>query len=740
MTPRLIKRRTFLIGSAAVIGGVAFGYRAIEWRAKNPLEVELDRGRSALTPYVIIDQSGVTIIAPRAEMGQGIHTTLAAMVAEELDVPLGEVKVEHGPASEVYSNTFLFGTRPPKSRWRGLIEHVTGADQQWNATQLTGGQTSVQDGFVKMRKAGAAARMALLEAAAKHLDVEAASLTTDRGAVVQPGGTRIPYSRLAQTAADIEPPQDPPLKPRAQWRLLGKPSPRVDMLAKCTGRAEYAIDVRLPGMLHGVVRRNPRLGGVMRGFDAAKAERMPGVKRIVPIETGVIVVATNTWYALEAAKTVEFDWGPAPYPDSGADHRRAVEEALENGDVRRPRDEGDVDRVLAESALLEGEYRVPYLAHATMEPLSAVALLRNGRLDIWAGTQFPTMVLAVGARIAGVSRADVKAHTTYMGGGFGRRLETDFVETAVHAAVAMQGTPVKVTWSREEDMSHDVYRPLAMARFRASVSDGRPTALDLRVSSPPLFASYNARNGGIYKNRADLSIDLGASEQPYEIANYRVTAHAAPRLLPVGWWRSVGESQNAFFHESIMDELAHAAGADPLTMRLELLTHAPSRKVLEAVAEMSNWGSRLPHGHARGVAYVLSSGAATAEVVEIRDTDAGIEILNAYVAVDVGIALDPRNIEAQLQSGLLFGLTAATMGEITVTNGAVDQSNFHDYPLMRMYQTPSIEVRIHQSGERMFGVGEGATPAAAPALGNAIFAATGRRVRELPFGKFVRFA
>lgn len=736
-----MKRRNFLIGSAAVVGGFAVGYRAISLRDTNPLNRHIRTGQTALTPYVIVDQDGVTIIAPRAEMGQGIHTTLAAMVAEELDISLSEVTVIHGPASEVYSNTMMFGTRDgPLKALKNLISP--------RSTQLTGAQTSSQEGFIKMRKAGAAARLALVGAASEALGVDLASLRTSDGTVIAKDGTKISYTELATAAASIDPPKDPPLKPRSEWKQLGRSLPRVDMVSKCTGNAEFAIDLRLPDMLYAVVRRNPMLGGVMKGFDASRAHQMPGVIEIVPIDSGIIVVASNTWYALEASKAIEFDWGPAPYPSSLEEHRASLAQSFEEGDLRIERDDGNVDAVLNDAKVIEGEYRVPYLAHATMEPMNAAALLVDGRLDIWAGTQFPTKAVKFGADIAGLPRKAVNVHTRYLGGGFGRRLEMDFISTAVHAAVAMKGRPVKVTWSREEDMTHDTYRPMAMARFRAAVSDGRPAALDLHVTAPPLFPSSNARETGNYtlsrsnasSKTIDASIAMGAHEQNYEIDNYRITSYASPRLLPVGWWRSVGESQNAFFHETAMDEIAFAAGTDPLKMRLDLLTIEPSRRVLEAVEQMSGWGSTLTNGHAMGVASFQSSGAATALVLEIAQTSSGIRLVKASVAIDVGIALDPRNLEGQVQSSLVFGLTAAISGEITLSDGVVDQTNFHDYRIMRINEMPSIDIYIHESGERIYGAGECATALAAPALGNALFALTGKRIRELPFDKYFRFS
>ncbi len=733
----MTSRRVFLLGAAAVAGGVAIGYRALAPRDPEtdllPDSIDLEPGRIALTPYVVIDRSGITIIAPRAEMGQGIHTTLAALVAEELDVAFDAIKVEHGPASEHYANTFMFGPRPAPNR------------AHRRPSQATIAQTSIQDGFIKMRKAGAAARIMLVGAAARRLAVDPAALSTRDGVVVG-ADAAISYGELAAEAAALEPPSDPPLKPPAEWRLLGTSLPRVDMVEKCTGKAVFGIDVRPPDLLYATVVRNPRLGGAMAGFDATAASAMRGVEQVVPLRDGAVVVATNTWYALEAARKIAFDWEAAPYPRSTAEHRARIAQAFDGEVHDRPVDEGDVEAALHDGAVLEGEYRVPYLSHAMMEPLNATALLRDGTLTIWVGSQAPTMARQIGSKLSGLPKEAVKVHTPYLGGGFGRRFEMDDVEAAVRAAMAIPGRPVQVTYSRKEDLTHDTYRPMAAARFRAGVAEGRPVALDLSLSAPSLFASGGKRRlamtgeaegGG---RRTDVSITMGAREQPYEIPNHRVTAYRPDDLLPVGWWRSVGESQNCFFQESILDEIAHAAGADPLEMRLSLLTHGPSRRVLKTVGEMSNWGAALPEGHARGLAFALSSGAATAQVVEVRHAGGRVEILKAHFAVDVGTALDPRNIESQVQGALVFGLSAAVFGEITVTDGMVDQHNFDSYPLLRMGQAPEIAVQIHESGEAIYGVGEAATPTAAPALGNALFAATGRRVRELPFRKAFDFA
>jgi isoquinoline 1-oxidoreductase beta subunit len=725
-------RRAFLIGSVAVAGGVAVGFRLDRANQTSAL-LELESGQSALTPYVIIDQDGITIITPRAEMGQGIHTTLAALVAEELDVVFEDVRVEHGPASDHYANRIMYDAQP---LWRRL---------RYRPEQATGAQTSIRDGFVKMRKAGAAARLMLVQAAADRLGVAPATLETRNGEVIGAGGQRLAYADLAVAAAALDPPEDPRLKPRKDWRILGTSLPRVDMVGKCTGTARYAIDVTLPELLYATIRRTPRLGGEMVSFDASKAAGMTGVEGIVPMDNGVIVVATNTWYAMRAAAQIEFQWGPAPYPENSEDHRQRIEQAFDEPFYYRPRDRGNVETAMQVPGVLGGTYRVPYLAHATMEPLNATAWLRGDRLDIWVGNQFPTLAVLVGANLTGLPREAVRVHTPYMGGGFGRRFEMDDVEAAVRAALAHPGRPVRVTYTREEDLTHDTYRPMASARFRAAVAEGKPVALDLDLCAPSLFSSGSLRRqrvtgeGRAVTPAKDVSITMGAKEQPYLIDHYRVTAYRPEDLLPVGWWRSVGESQNCFFHESIIDELAHAAGQDPLLMRLSLLENGPARRVLEGVAEMSGWGQALPAGHARGVAFALASGQATAQVIEIRYADGRVSLEKAWAAVDVGIALDRRNIEAQVQGALIFGLSSAIFGEITVSDGAVDQNNFDGYPLLRIHQAPSIEVRIHESGERIFGVGEAGTPTAAPALGNAIFAATGQRIRELPFRNSVNF-
>jgi isoquinoline 1-oxidoreductase beta subunit len=740
-----IARRSFLIGSAAVVGGAVFGVYKYRQPHPNPLLIELPEGASAITPYVRIDAHGVTIITPRAEMGQGIHTTLAALVAEELDVAWDSIRVEHGAPGAAYYNRALlqegvpFAALDHSSMAEGM-RGTMGILAKFMGIQGTGGSSSVPDAFDKMRLAGAAARFALVAAAAERLGVNASTLKTADGAVIGSDGRRLPYTELALAAAKVQLPDNPPLKPREQWRYLGKNMPRVDMVGKCTGAATFGIDVRLPGMAFATVHMNPAIGAPLRGFDATTAKTLRGVLQVVALPGGVGVIADNTWRAFQAARTIQCDWAEPVHGATTAVFMNAIDASFDDKHQdSRIRNEGDVTQELPAAKVLEVQYRVPFLAHATMEPMNAVAWLQEDRLDIWTGTQAPTVARDQAAALASLDSSKVFVHTQLMGGGFGRRAESDYVLQAVRLAMAMKGTPIKLTWSREEDMTQDQYRPAAVARMRGATAEGTVQLLDVRVASPSVLESQGGRLG-ISMPGPDKLIAEGTYDQPYGIPNYRATGYRTPALLPISSWRSVGNSYNGFFMESFIDELAVQAGTDPMKLRLSLVNHESSRKVLMAVADMSDWGKPMAKGRGRGVAFHFSFGVPTAEVVEVSMTKDGVRIDQVYVAADVGTALDPRNIEAQLQSGVIFGLSAAMFGEITFADGAVEQTNFHQYEAVRIGQAPKIQVRVLEGGGPIRGVGEPGTPPAAPALANAIFNATGQRIRELPLRKHIGFA
>lgn len=738
-----IARRGFLFGAVAIAGGAAFGWWKYTTPYANPLDGTLPDGAASLTPYVIVDATGITVIAPRAEMGQGIHTTLAALVAEEMDLTLEQIRVIHGPASHAYFNAAVLREgvpfAPTDDSW--MAETLRGAmavPAKFLGLQITGGSSSIPDAFDKMRLAGAAARAMLVAAGAAQLGVAPEACSTDGGFVVGPDGTRLAYTALGQAAAGVELSAEPALRDPANWTILGRTQARVDMVPKVTGTAHYTMDLRLPGMLFATARTNPRQGGMMNGYDDSAAKAMPGVARIVPLPNGVAVVASNTWLAMQAADAMVFDWGPAPYPATSAGIAAQLSAAFDpafQDSVNR--DDGDVDAALTGDVFTAG-YSAPYLAHATMEPMNAAALLKDGRLTVWSGTQLPTQVRIEAAALTGLSPEAVTVETLLMGGGFGRRAEMDIIRQAVTVAMAMEGTPVLLTWSREEDMTHDAYRPAAMARVRATVAGGVVTAFDFATASSSVMQSQTGRLGYSLPG-PDGTIVQGAWEQPYRFANHRVTGYRAPAMVPVGSWRSVGASQNAFFHETAMDELAQRAGADPLAFRLTQIDDEASRKVLEAVGEMCNWGTALP-GRARGVAFCLSFGVPSAQVIEVMDTPAGLRLTGAWAAVDVGRALDPGNIEAQVQGAMVYGLSAAMRGEITFADGMAEQVNFWDFEPMRLPQCPPIAVRILENQRNIRGVGEPGLPPAAPALGNAIFALTGQRLRDLPFARAVTFA
>jgi isoquinoline 1-oxidoreductase subunit beta len=743
---KTIARRTFLIGSAAVAGGVAFGV----WRYKtpyaNPLLGGLAEGEAALTPYVKIDASGVTLVTPRADKGQGAYHVQAALIAEELDVDLAAVKVDPGPPDRAYWNTALAPeaaafSAPNEGFVQDALTGVLGTVMKIMGMQITGGSTTVADGFVKLRAAGASARETLKLAASEQLGVAVAELRTEAGRVIAPDGTALAYEELAEAVAGMEPVQDVTLRAPEEWRYIGKPMKRVEMLAKVTGTQDYGIDFEIEDMVHAAVKLSPQQGGTLVSYDAGAALEMRGVSGAYEVSGGVAVVADNTWRAFQAAEAVEAEWGEAAMPANMEAHWAALEASfVADKQDSRVRDDGDVEAALESGEVIEATYRAPYLAHAPMEPVNAVVRVGEGRVDVWTGTQIPRFVQASVAKIAGVSNEDVHVHVLMMGGSFGHRLEDDVVRQAAEVAVQMKGVPVKLTYSRETDMAHDYTRQIAIAKMRGSVKDGRVEAYDLGIAMPSVIVSQMGRQG-LSMPGPDSQIVAGAFEQALAIPHHRVTGYRADPLAPVSSWRSVGASSNGFFYNLGLEELIEAAGADPMEERLRLASDPLARKVLEAVAEMSGWnGASLGPRRGRGVAMTRSFGVDCAEVVEVTDTDDGIRIDKVYVAAEVGRVIDPVNFENQVQGGVVFGLGHAMNCEITYDGGIAEQQNFDSFEGMRMNQCPDIIVRGLENGDVVRGVGEPPVPPAAPALAAAIYAATGVRLRQMPFSMFVEFA
>lgn len=655
----------------------------------------------------IADDGTITLIVDRSEMGQGVTTSLPMLLAEELEVDLDAVSFEFAPANPVYNNPAL-----------GL--------------QVTGGSTSIRVGYEPMRKAGAAARAMLIAAAAERWSVPAGECRAEDGTVVhEASDRRAGYGELAEAAAMQPVPEDVPLKDPADYRLLGKPRKRLDTPYKVDGSATFGIDVKRPGLLTATVARCPVFGGKAVSYDEAAARQVPGVRDVVKISSGVAVVADHYWAALEGRRALKIEWDEGEWASQSNEGIRGAfrELAAEPGAVAR--DDGDAAGALARaSRRLEAVYELPYLAHATMEPMNCTADVRADGCDIWAPTQFQTGSQGRAAEITGLAPDQVKVHTTYLGGGFGRRAETDFVDEAVEASKAV-GAPVKVVWSREDDTQHDFYRPASHHVLRAALdARGRPVAWTHRAVVPSIMLRWFP---GMVQNGLDGEAVEGAVALPYAIPNVHVDYHHAEVGVPVGFWRSVGHTHNAYVIECFMDELAQAAGADPFEYRRSLLSEAPRHlRVLELAAEKAGWGSRLPAGRARGIAVHESFGSFVAEVAEVSVEDGRPRVHRVVAAVDCGPTVNPSIIEAQIESAICYGLTAALYGAIDIEAGRAKQSNFHNYQMVRIDEMPDVEVHIVPSAESQGGIGEVGTPPITPAVVNALYALQGQPVRRLP--------
>ena len=693
-----LSRRAFLVGGASIAGGLCLALRLpLAGAAQNA---------TAFAPnaFVRVDADGAaTLTLHKSEMGQGAHTGLAAILADELDVDLAAVRLVMADEDPAYY----------------LAMGAMG----------TGGSTSIRYSWDALAQAGAAARAMLIAAAARTWQVESAACRTAVGKVLGPAGQSLGYGELATLAASLPVPENPPRRSPADYRYIGKPTPRVDNLPKVTGQARFGIDVSLPGLLTAVVLRAPQFGGALDSFDAKAAERLPGVRAIVAIDAGVGVVADGYWQARRAAQKVTVRWRPAALALDDAGIAKALAAALDTQGSPARRD-GDVGAALESAGkTLEASYRLPFLAHACMEPMNATAHVHDGRCEIWAPTQGQTRARDTAAALLGIPRERVTVHTTYLGGGFGRRFEVDFVLEAVALSRAVDA-PVKVVWSREDDLAHDFYRPAALHRLRAALAGNTPTAWQHRIASPSIqrrLAPDTVKRG------VDHTVVEGVSELPYAIPNVAVDCALVELGVPVGYWRSVGNSGNAFVVESFVDELAHAAGEDPVVFRRRLLAgQARHLGVLELAAERAGWGQPLPQGRARGIAVHMSFGSYVAQVVEVERGQRAPRVRRVVCAIDCGRHVNPDQVAAQMESGIVDALTAALYGEVPIADGAARTGNFDSYPLLRLDGTPQIEVHIVPSDAPPGGCGEPGVPPLAPALANALFALTGERQRSLP--------
>lgn len=650
----------------------------------------------------------VTVIVSKSEMGQGVATSMPMLLAEELECDWKKVRFEFAPAAQVYFDPFF---------------HMQG----------TGGSTSVRSGWVPLRQAGATAREMLIAAAAQKWSVDASECHAEDGKVVHPATKRTAtYGSLAEAAAKVPPPTNVKLKDASQFKVIGKPAKRLDTAEKTNGKAGFGIDVRRPGMLHAVVARCPVFGGKVKSFDATKAKAVPGVKDVVEISTGVAVVADNTWTAIQGRKALVVEWDEGPAADVSTESMFKMFEAATQKPGVNARKVGDVDSAMSGATQkIEAVYTAPYEAHATMEPMNCTAEVREDSVEVWAPTQFQTPTQANAARIGGVKPEAVTVHTTFLGGGFGRRGWSDFVNEACETSKAMKA-PVQVTFTREDDMQHDYYRPASYCKFTAGLdANGKIVAWQNRIACDSISNWFFP---GSVKNGMDSSSVEGCSDIPYDIPNISVDYNMVSGPIPQGFWRSVGASQNGFFRESFIDEVAAATKQDPYQFRRALLAQSPRNLgVLDLAAEKGDWGKPLPVGRFRGIAVVEAFNTYVAEVVEISVDKGDVKVHRVVVAVDLGQVVNPNIIRQQVVGGVVYGLSQALKGQITIDKGRVVQGNFDTFEVLRMNEMPArVEVHIVPSTADPTGMGEPAVPPIAPAVANAIFVATGKRVRHIP--------
>jgi isoquinoline 1-oxidoreductase beta subunit len=707
------KRRDFLKTSATLGGGLLISCYIPQWIKTSAASVA-DRSHTfAPNAFVRIGtDDSITVIANHSEMGQGVYTSLPMLLAEDLECDWSKVRVEPAPVDAVYNHSVY-----------GL--------------QMTGGSTTTTSEYERFRKMGAMARMMLIAAAAQSWSVDPQSCHAEKGFVMHASsGKRASFGSLADSASKQTPPTDIPLKNPKDFTLIGKPIHRLDTPSKTNGSAVFGLDIYIPGMLTALVARAPVFGGKVVSFNADKAKAVQGVVNVFQVPSGVAVIATGFWPAKLGREKLDIIWdeGPGASVSSTAIRADYATTSRTLGIIARK--VGDPAAALAGAAKkITAEYEVPYLSHSMMEPLNTVVDLRDDHCEIWTGTQFETMDRMAAAKVAGLKPEQVKLNTTLLGGGFGRRAnpQCDFVSEAVEVAKVAKA-PVKVVWTREDDIRGGWYRPMWYDHFEAGLdASGNPVAWTHTIVGQSIMAGTLFEEFGI-KNGVDSASVEGAADILYGIPNVQVDLHSPKSVVPVQWWRSVGHSHTGFSVETFLDEVARAGGKDPYQLRRTLLANQPRMlAVLDLAAKKANWGSPLPAGHARGIAGHFSFDSYVAQVAEVSiEKDGTPHVHKITAAVDCGRVINPDTVKAQLEGGIIFGLTAALKTEITIENGRVQQSNFNNYPMVRMLDSPQIEVYIVESTEKPTGVGEPGVPPVAPAVANAILALTGKPIRRLP--------
>ncbi len=709
-------RRNFLKTSAAVSGGLAIGYPMAEVFGQA-------KGEPGPVPemnaWVIVRPDDTVVIRyARSEMGQGSMTSAAQLVAEELEVDWRKVRVEYALANEQVKRK-----RP------------------WGDMAAVGSRT-IRNSQEYLRKAGATARDMLVMGAAQRWGVPPSECVAANSVVTHtPTKRSARYGELALYSLKFDAPKDPKMKDPKDWKIAGKPIPRVDIPATVMGQQRYGIDAQVPGMLYASIAMCPIFGGKVKSFDAAKAMGMRGVKKVMTVDdnTAVVVVADNWWRANQALKAMPIEWDGGPNAKiTSASIMEFFKAGLTQSELAVAKAGGNIDEGIKNAAkTVEAEYFTPYLAHVTMEPQNATVLIKDGRVDVWTSTQNYEATLATAANVAGVPLDRVHVHPMQLGGGLGRRGAQDYTRQATQVAKAMEGTPIKLVWSREEDMQHDFYRPASLVRVRGGVdASGKLVAWDNRISAPSIIATLLKLplKGGI-----DPQAVASYADVPYDVPNVRVDYAQRNGHVPVGFWRTVGHSQNPFVRECFVDELAAAAGKDPYQFRREMLTKADAKRdlmILDAVAKAADWGKPLPAGVFRGIAETEGYGSYTAAVAEVSVNEKNeLKIHRMVIGVDCGYVVNPDNVVAQIQGSYVHGLTAILWGEITIKDGRVEQSNFHDHRMMLLREMPKVEAVLAPTGGFWGGIGEPAQAPIAPALVNAISAATGKRIRSLPLAR-----